>query len=356
MAEHKNQHFLPEMLQRRFATDIDQRQISLIHLRSKTVKTGPIDGQGSKDYFYGKDLVLEKSFISIEGAATTLLNDIEAGRIPAERSKEHSLLAFFIALQWCRTPAAAVEVNATTDAMAQAIVAGHHKRGLLAPDSEMAEFKVTKKNAVSDAVKLVPDCYPALLDLKIAVLRNETNVEYILSDLGASFHNQWRQIDKSQGYVGFGERGVQVFFAISPRCLVLLYDEEVYSVGRRRNPVVVLTNRSDVIQLNKVQAESSSSCVYFTGDAPTSDAVLSDLRLDAPRIASHQHRVTTSDDGNSDLIHMFRRAPSVDINVGAISTLASAFMRSPQPGEILIRDWPHHFHEGRSAERRLDEE
>jgi hypothetical protein len=68
MAAHKNQHFVPKVHLRPFSTDADQNAISLFNVKSgQAIHTAPIKHQCAKNYFYGKDGVLESLFVEIEG-------------------------------------------------------------------------------------------------------------------------------------------------------------------------------------------------------------------------------------------------------------------------------------------------
>lgn len=69
MVDNKRQHYVPKMVLRNFACDIDKKQINLVHIKSKkAVYAASLRDQCQKDYLYGQDGIFEQNLAEMEGA------------------------------------------------------------------------------------------------------------------------------------------------------------------------------------------------------------------------------------------------------------------------------------------------
>lgn len=104
MAEYKNQHFVPRFYLANFGFN-DGAQINLI--RTATLKAIPrigVTGQCQEDFFYGKNLKMERALSVIEGTCRKVISEIlRDGRLAALGTSQDALLKTFICLQWIRT-------------------------------------------------------------------------------------------------------------------------------------------------------------------------------------------------------------------------------------------------------------
>src|SRR3954447_15269216 len=82
MPAYKSQHYLPQMYMRLFSAD-GMRVGVLVIGSGKFIPHAPINGQGCRDYFYGKDPRSEKAFCKIEARAAEIFADaVEHHRLP----------------------------------------------------------------------------------------------------------------------------------------------------------------------------------------------------------------------------------------------------------------------------------
>ena len=66
MAEKKRQHYVPKFYLKLFSWD-DKKLINIYNISHKQIiPNGTLEKQCYEDYFYGKDLVIENSFGTIE--------------------------------------------------------------------------------------------------------------------------------------------------------------------------------------------------------------------------------------------------------------------------------------------------
>lgn len=73
MPHNKNQHYVPQFYLKLFSNNQDQKTFGIWNIEKEIfVRSGSIRDQASLDYFYGKDLELEKAF----GQQETLMSQI----------------------------------------------------------------------------------------------------------------------------------------------------------------------------------------------------------------------------------------------------------------------------------------
>ena len=63
---------------------------------------------------------------------------------------------------------------------------------------------------------------------------------------------------------GFASKGLQIFFPINPRLAIVLYDPEIYRVGKDREIVVEITDVRDIYEINTLQICSCLENIYFS--------------------------------------------------------------------------------------------
>ena len=75
MPEKKKQHYVPKFYMKNFASS--ENNVSVYNIKSKKIISNiPFDSQCYKDYFYGKDHVLENEFAQKEIIWSNLFNKI----------------------------------------------------------------------------------------------------------------------------------------------------------------------------------------------------------------------------------------------------------------------------------------
>jgi hypothetical protein len=120
MADNKRQHYVPKSTLRYFALDFGSsskpKQIRLVNIDSlKVVPRASLKEQCYQDYFYGKDLSIEKAFGELEGYFANVIRNMMGSRSIDERDGWH--LVQMVALQKARTLRAEEEYNSMLDRM-----------------------------------------------------------------------------------------------------------------------------------------------------------------------------------------------------------------------------------------------
>jgi len=90
MAEKKNQHFVPKVHLKNFATDDRKKQITIwLPKQDRVISGASIRDQCSKSYFYGKGMRIEEYFNSPEGVFGKIVEHLtETQEVDSETLQE----------------------------------------------------------------------------------------------------------------------------------------------------------------------------------------------------------------------------------------------------------------------------
>ena len=263
MAENKNQHYVPEFYLKRFSPDEEKRTIGIWNMsRQRKITGASLSNQCSRDYFYGKDLRTEKSLIDLEGAIAGLLSAIDkTGKLPLRCSDNHALLLLHLVTQRARTRYMSDAINEMNEKFFR------HVYGTVAEQEgiDTDKFNIHMEHPTQLSISMAAQGFPMILDLDCKILNNRTSVEFVTSDNPVSFYNQLFSFQKHNSNTGLTVKGMQLFFPIDPRKVLLFYDAGVYSVGRRNCQMVDISRSEDVDQINLLQMCGCQYNVYFRG-------------------------------------------------------------------------------------------
>ena len=151
------------------------------------------------------------------------------------------------------------ELNEMTDNLAK-----HLAKGSKALEGiDLNSFRIGLEEPARSALSTATACYPLLFDLTYKILVNRTNTEFVTSDNPVVLYNQLMSFRRHGSNTGFATKGLQIFLPIDPHHMILLYDDNVYSVGIEKNNTVYINRNRDVEQLNVLQFCSASENIYF---------------------------------------------------------------------------------------------
>lgn len=257
MPQNKNHHFVPQFYLRNFGVG---NSVSLFNIpQMKRVPRVPIPGQCQGDYLYGRDTRIEQNISKIEyESAEVIAQIIRTGVLPRKLSKEHHKLMVFVLLQKNRTPAAGREVEETMQKSLEFEVRGNPPP----PDLDPNNLKINWVNSMLFGIEANLPLAPALMDLSMKLLVNESGVEFITSDSPVVVVNQWCMGDPKDGSTALASSGVEIFLPISPRFTILFYDKAIYNVGRLGSEAVVVKNPGDVRSINGLQLLTADTNLY----------------------------------------------------------------------------------------------
>ncbi|KAB2778190.1 DUF4238 domain-containing protein [Brucella anthropi] len=259
MADNKRQHYVPKSLLRRFAVDFENkqkpRQINLVNIASgKVVRGASLSDQCYVDYFYGKNLLIEKALGQLEGSHAELIRKvIESCSI---KDSDGWSIVQMLALQKARTLRAEEEYNNMVEKMTRLWLHGR------VSEEALRSVKIGLKDAANHNVATTLAMCPILFDLKQFLIINETSIPFIIADNPVVQTNWFGRVREPRRMVGITRAGLQMLMPLSPRFAVLLHDPNVYGADADGN-VIRLKRRDEVVALNELQWLNAHKNVYF---------------------------------------------------------------------------------------------
>lgn len=178
-------------------------------------------------------------------------------------------------------------------------------------------------------------------DLKVAIIRNDTDVDFITSDDPAVLTNRVHLQTLKSDKFGLIACGVQLYMPLTPRLAVVAYDKDAYSAPRKSGNWIPVVKEADVRALNDLQYLNSEENIYFHrwDDRSLIAAEFADTA--AGRIAvGHRLWVGTRVGRNGDG-ELYKRATEDEIStLGTKIVSVSPVFPTPQRwfGELRFRD------------------
>ncbi|MBB5769106.1 DUF4238 domain-containing protein [Xanthomonas euroxanthea] len=255
MTAYKNQHYVPRTHLKPFTKDGEGKAISLFNLRQSRLITGaPAKNQCSRDYFYGHDLKLERSFQKIEGRYGSDISNIQ-DNIGSDEVVSTAWMRLYWCLQWARTEAAAESARAMGVGVAEIV-----------RDPKLAAG-IKSNEWVHMALRTMQHAEETVRDLKMVLINNATECPFVTSDNPAVVTNRLHLINKNIETRTFGinNAGALLCLPLTPKVLALFFDSDVYAVGSSGR---WYTTRSidDVAAFNELQFLACMENVYPTDD------------------------------------------------------------------------------------------
>ncbi len=214
MPHNKQQHYVPRCYLKPFSLNQDGAAINLFNIsRRKHIENAPIKGQCARAYFYGEDLRIERWLQSFESEYAKIVREIQNRTQLAE--DDLGVLRTFAYLQYSRTEMAIRRRRIAEEGMQNAVYEG---RPVAAPDLDVGDRTIMLRSMLTyfQSREYVDD-------LKITILDNQTQVDFVTSDDPAVFVNRfYTQRVKSQSF-GIKFVGCFAHFAdYAPICFNLL--------------------------------------------------------------------------------------------------------------------------------------
>lgn len=278
MASNKNQHFVPRCYLKPFTFDAEGLAISLFNIdRRRFIQNAPVKNQCAGDYFYGKDLKLEKALQGIEGMYAMALSRILSDKYTLT-DEDQILLRSFWLLQYMRTDAA----SRRTAELANGLI--EHAR---APE----EYRMSIREAVQLSMSVFIDMIREVSDLKICLLRNRTQLPYVACDDPAIMTNRWHLHDDRARWraMGVGSAGALFLLPLSPNVMCVVYDGDVYSIPHQEGWADV-RQIEDVAAFNEHQFLNCRANIFFR-DWPDSECIREEFDRLAPSRPGSRYRI-----------------------------------------------------------------
>lgn len=261
MAEKKNQHYIPKFYLRNFSYENNGKQIGVFNLSNEIfVSKGKLKTQGSKNFFYGQDGVIEHELVNIEDLLAQQLHKITSKEeIPKKLTKEHINLLLFLSLTDLRNP---VRINMLKNGcveMGKQLIE-------LDPNIDLKKFlpEISHDDAVKLSMSSISNVIEEIIDLDFKIFKNTTKQPFITSDFPIVKYNQFLESrDWPLAKAGYGLSGLQIFIPLNPELMIVFYDSEIYKVGNKREKIVLINDLLDIENLNILQFVNCFESIFF---------------------------------------------------------------------------------------------
>ncbi|HHW02046.1 MAG TPA: DUF4238 domain-containing protein [Thermoanaerobacterales bacterium] len=263
--EKKSHHYVPQFLLKNFSEN--KKSIGMfINSNSKFIKQASIKKQACKDYLYGKNKEIEDMLMIIETHASSLIRSIiQSITLPKLYSEEYNLLMLFILLSEARVQKQADTNEKLITELMRVSAKMYKEHGRLdVPDEAIDNLQVTYDVPNLYSMKAAVELYPILLDLKTVILIIDNDRYFITSDRPIVRYNYMyvKRNYKFNGY-GLGNMGIQIFFPISPKHCIYIFDDIMYQSKVIDENKIVLSRGTYVDELNKLFYLNSYKYLFF---------------------------------------------------------------------------------------------
>lgn len=263
MARNKLHHFVPQFYLRQFRID-ETDAICLATLDPFRIIDHPssIKCQCRREYFYGKDLVLERIFTKTESELSPLIRRLNEGA-QCGQPEIGALMVLAADLHHRTSKASEIAKIPQREIVAHVLRTAIANGELPAPDDpedvERFDFPTMPQFLAQFAAQMIFE----LMTLEWKLLRPANGLHFITSDNPCVALNQFAFAeDRNRPCIGFAQVGFQLILPIGPSLCVCFFDPQVYKVGARRDRIVTLS-ALDTDLINGLQVQAGEKCLYF---------------------------------------------------------------------------------------------
>jgi hypothetical protein len=250
MPDLKNQHFVPRCLLKPFTYNGEGRAINLYNIRhDRLIERASLKGQCAKNYLYGVDGKIEQSLSRIE-----LSFSRTRARVTAGENNENDLrdLNFFTYLQLRRTEMAVERLKESYELVRAGTFEGA-KTPTIPSDHSL----------IMQSLHFCLHSRHYIEDLKVRVIENCTDIDFVISDDPAIFTNRFAAQKLDGASFGVASSGLILTMPIAPKFAVLCYDGRVYTIPRLMRSRMILRDKTAVEALNELQFLKAAENIYF---------------------------------------------------------------------------------------------
>lgn len=265
----KIQHFVPQFFQRYFSFNNNGKTIGMFNVNNNVfISSTPIRTQLYDDYLYGKSGELETWLSELESKSAPIFRAMWEGEtLPFYESETQLKMLHFLVILDLRNPTRFNTLQNFENLVKRtksSITGKNIPTNLITVFKELQSER-GKIRSLIGAVKIVPD----LIDLKYKLLKNTTQIPFIISDNPLVIYNQFLE-KRKWNFVsqrGYGSKGLQMFLPVNDQYMLVLYDADIYKVGNKKDTLVEIDDLESINQLNILQFLNSTDTINFNHKA-----------------------------------------------------------------------------------------
>jgi hypothetical protein len=344
MPEKKNQHFVPRCALKPFSLDGAGLAINVFNIsHGLPIENAPVKNQCARNYLYGKgDASAEDLLTRLEWQYARIVSHLSDGGDVSAADEEW--LRLFIAIQQRRTKSAISQMRELTHSMADKVFAR-------APEHRPDEINRTDAQMMHASLALAMEFLKYEADLKLAILANQTKIDFVICDHPAVLTNRFYFQRLNEQRFGVSSSGAMISMPLSPRLSLMAYDQNVYTMPNATGKARVdLTRIDDVYAMNQIQYLSADKNIYFRSwnDAERISSGVSALAKMRAQVGAFS-QVLVRDYNHHGHGEVYRRG-STDEEANAKETIVTTSFRQPEPPNwpsvLKFRSKPRTFFDG----------
>lgn len=266
----KNQHYVPKFHLRQWSSD--GKLISLYNKYNHKFVDNKcaIKNMASGDYLYDKNGEVETLLGKIESKLAPLYKKIIEQRSLCDLTDyERELLYLHFILCDERTDAAGKDYEELiTKSLQATLKIGQVHGKYIDLDADTIKDKICIQFPCNNAIRSALKYYPLIMDLKISLIENTSNVQFITSDYPCIKYNLWSTIRKLYSGWGMSSVGIMYILPISPQFALIAYDPVVYSIKCIKKNVVKIKSESYITEINRLMLINSNQNIFFSPGIP----------------------------------------------------------------------------------------
>lgn len=262
----KNQHYVPQFHLRQWS--LDGKLVSLYNKKRQLFvdNKASIKNIASENYLYDKDGTMENLFSKLEAYIAPICKKIiESESLENLTYEELDALYFHIIMCNERTAAAGEDHEELIKTIVETSMKMYHAHGRhLNIDADTIRDKFTVQFPCNIAIKNAFKYYPLIKDLKISLIKNSSNVEFLTSDYPTIKYNLWSLTRKLYSGWGMSSVGIMYILPISPRFALIAYDPVVYNIKNLVKNKVLISKHSQINEINKLMILNANQNLFFS--------------------------------------------------------------------------------------------
>lgn len=275
MPAYKRQHYVPQSYLKHFAID---DSIQAYNLMSKRIHSMNCREVCSRDYFYSHMQEGERAFSQMESEGNRIITDIiNENSLSKLATQDYCILLYFLAFQYSRTLRGKQEAEQYYNGFSNYILRSFIEMNQENFEKEGVEKDFLEKCRVAVngpihafAMKSIMERGPFLIrDLKPVIFLNKTGRDFIISDNPIVLYNSF--FNNPAGHflypfnstTGLQSPGLQIFWPLDTKHMLVLYDTEFYNFKLDSNELVEIHLNADLNALNSLQLFNCSDNIFF---------------------------------------------------------------------------------------------
>lgn len=267
--EKVSHHYVPQFYLRYFSANSKSVGLFIIE-KNKYIKEASIKKQACKDHLYGEDDSIENMFMELESHASVCIRRIiETRRIPDRTSPDYEILLFFILMSEGRNLKSADSANNLTDVLMKQIMKMDKSHNFSREEIEEITLSMDIPNLMT--LQATAKSYQVLFDLKCVLIVNKTDRQFITSDNPLVRYNQMYVLRnyRLRGY-GLGTMGLQLFFPISPKLCICIFDDVMYEYEKNNEGNIEVAKSKHIDEINRLIYLNSYKNLFFNNSVKES--------------------------------------------------------------------------------------